>query len=78
LPVRVRSRKPGDRILLSSGYKKIKDLLIDKKIGILTREKILVIEKDGEIIAVPGIARSRRLQKIKERNILIRVERYEG
>lgn len=78
LPVRVRTRKPGDRILLSAGYKKVKDLLIDKKIGILAREKLLVIEKDGEILAVPGVARSRILQQIEPKNLLIRVETNEG
>jgi hypothetical protein len=63
---------------LSAGYKKVKDLLIDKKIGILAREKLLVIEKDGEILAVPGVARSRILQQIEPKNLLIRVETNEG
>jgi tRNA(Ile)-lysidine synthetase-like protein len=40
LPLRLRNRKPGDKILIDAGYKKVKDLLIDKKIGILEREQV--------------------------------------
>ena len=78
LPIRIRSRKPGDKILLAVGYKKIKDILIDKKIGILQREKILIFEKDGEILAIPGIAVSKKLQEIKNKDILIKVEYNDG
>ncbi|MCK9536168.1 MAG: tRNA lysidine(34) synthetase TilS [Bacilli bacterium] len=74
LPVRVRTRKPGDKILLDVGYKKVKDILIDKKIGILKREQVLIIEKNEEILAIPGIVKSQHLKTIKEKDILIKVE----
>ena len=78
LPFRVRSRKAGDKILLAAGYKKVKDLLIDKKIGILDRERILILEKDKEILAVIGIAKSKILKEIKENDILVKVEQNYG
>ncbi len=57
-PLTIRTRKNGDFINLSKGKKKIKDLFIDKKIDIDTRNSIpLVINKDN-IIWIPGIARS--------------------
>lgn len=73
LPVIVRSRKPGDKILLEGGYKKVKDLLIDLKVGILTRDNILIMEKDDEILAVIGIRKSINLKKIENNDILISV-----
>ena len=73
LPVVIRSRKQGDKILLESGYKKVKDLLIDLKVGILERENILILEKDAEILAVIGIRKSIHLKKIENNDILIKV-----
>ena len=73
LPVRIRSRKPGDKILLENGYKKVKDLLIDLKVGILKRENILIMEKDEEILAVIGIRKSVNLKKQENNDILINV-----
>lgn len=77
LPIHIRSRKPGDRILLESGSKKVKDLLIDMKIGILKREQTVIAEKDGMILAVLGIKNSRILKQIENKDILIKVE-YNG
>ena len=78
LPVRIRSRKPGDRILLDSGYKKVKDLLIDLKIGIVRRDQVLILEKDGEILAVLGIKKSSILKEIKNNDILVKVDFNNG
>lgn len=78
LPFRIRTRKPGDRILLSTGYKKVKDILIDNKVGIIKRNNVLIIEKDEEILAMIGIAISEHLKKIELKDILIRVEYYEA
>jgi tRNA(Ile)-lysidine synthetase-like protein len=77
LPIHIRSRRPGDRILLESGSKKVKDLLIDMKIGILKREQTVIAEKDGMILAVLGIKKSRILKQIENKDILIKVE-YNG
>jgi len=78
LPLRIRTRRPGDKILLDVGYKKVKDLLIDKKIGILDREQAIICEKDGEILAVLGIRKSSLVKEIKHNDIIVKVERKNG
>lgn len=54
LPLKVRNRKPGDRMTLKglqNGSKKIKDLFIDQKIPLNKREEaLLVTDNKGEII----------------------------
>lgn len=78
LPLRIRTRKNGDKILLEHGYKKIKDLLIEQKFGILKREKVLIVEKDDEILAVLGVKKSALLNNIRDNDILIKVENKDG
>ena len=79
LPVVIRSRKPADKIKLSQGYKKVKDLLIDMKVGILKRRQILVLEDSSqEILMVFGIKKSECLKNIKESDILISLEEKNG
>ncbi|MDD3107401.1 MAG: tRNA lysidine(34) synthetase TilS, partial [Bacilli bacterium] len=74
-PLVVRSRKQADKIKLSQGYKKVKDLLIDEKIGILQRKKVLILEDSSqEILAVLGIKKSEILKEIKEKDIIISME----
>ncbi len=74
-PLVVRSRKQADKIKLSKGYKKVKDLLIDEKIGILQRKKVLILEDSSqEILAVLGIKKSETLKEIKEKDIIISME----
>lgn len=59
LPLKLRSRKDGDKIRLQNGEKKVKDYLIDQKIGILEREDILILEdKDGNILSIVGLVNS--------------------
>lgn len=75
LPIHIRSRKNGDKILLSSGYKKIKDLLIDEKIGISKRNNILLaVDEEENVLMVFGVKKSRILKSINDNNIIIRVE----
>lgn len=72
LPITVRTRKEGDKIELIGGTKKVSDLLIDKKIGILEREKILLVEdKDGQILSVLGLAKSKQLINLKQTDMII-------
>ncbi|HHX78145.1 MAG TPA: tRNA lysidine(34) synthetase TilS [Acholeplasmataceae bacterium] len=74
LPVTLRSRKPGDKIKLTAGEKKVKDLLIDEKIGISKREKILILEdKNQKILAVIGLKKSFYLKEIKDCNIVLKI-----
>ena len=58
-PLKLRTRKDGDKIKLKSGIKKVKDYLIDQKIGILEREDILILEdKDGNVLSIVGLINS--------------------
>lgn len=55
-PLTVRNRANGDKVITDAGTKKLKDILIDKKVPIHDRDTLpVVLNKDGEIIFVPGI-----------------------
>ncbi len=58
--VRVRNRKPGDRLTLfgSGAVKKLKELLIDAKVPKAYRERLPVFVAGEEVIWVPGVRRS--------------------
>lgn len=71
-PLKLRTRKDGDKIKLKSGIKKVKDYLIDQKIGILEREDILILEdKDENVLSIVGLVNS-SLTKTCDYSILIR------
>ncbi len=74
----VRNRRPGDRIqpLGSSGRRRLKDLLIDRRIPRSERDRLPLLVIDGEIAWVPGVTIGERFRLGKEssvtpRNILI-------
>ncbi|WP_297057189.1 tRNA lysidine(34) synthetase TilS [Thermosulfurimonas sp.] len=53
-PFIVRSRRPGDRVLIPGlGHKKIKKLLREKGLTVWERDLWPLVEKDGKIIAIP-------------------------
>jgi len=53
LPLVVRSRRQGDRITLGNlGTKKIKDIFIDHKVPPSERERVPLVEYNGEIIGI--------------------------
>lgn len=70
-PFIVRNRKNGDKMKLSCGTKKVKDILIDEKIAINDRDNLLLIEKDNEIINIFGVKKSETLLKNDNNNILV-------
>ena len=57
----VRYRRPGDRLLLSAGRKKLKDFLIDEKIERNRRDylPVVVSSLNGEIIWVAGVRQTK-------------------
>jgi tRNA(Ile)-lysidine synthase len=62
-PLRLRTRRPGDRIepIGMNGTKKVKDLLIDRKIPPSERDRLaLVVDADNSVLWIPGIRRSSR------------------
>lgn len=71
LPLVLRNRIDGDRIKINDGTKKIKDLLIDEKIPADLRDKLLLLEKDNEVLNVFGIRKSQTLIDSKNNDILI-------
>ena len=53
----IRNRRRGDRILLESGFKKIKELMIEKKLDTFSKSIVPLIEVENSIAAyLPGIA----------------------
>ncbi len=64
-PLKVRCRKDGDKILMSYGHKKLKDLFIDKKIEKEKRDTLPIILNNGEIIWAVGVAKSNLISKDK-------------
>lgn len=61
LPITIRPRKQGDSIRLKGGTKTVKKLLIDKKIPAFRRDMVPILERDGKILAVWGVAESEPL-----------------
>ena len=57
-PLRFRSRRPGDRIRLSYGSKKLKKLLSEAGVPLSERERVPVLVDGTErVLWVPGVAR---------------------
>ena len=55
LPLVIRNREQGDKLIIGEGHKKLKDFLIDKKVPKSERDKlILIANAEGEIIWVLG------------------------
>lgn len=73
LPLRVRLRRPGDKIKLKAGEKKIKDLFIDLKMPLEKRNEALILEKDGLVLAVLGVRKSVYLKDSFNSDIIIRL-----
>lgn len=73
LPITIRTRLPGDKIKLSFGEKKVKDLLIDNKIELSKRDKILLALKDDEVLCIFGLKKSSILDS-DDNDIIIRIE----
>jgi tRNA(Ile)-lysidine synthase len=59
-PLTVRTARPGDRMrpLGVNGRRKLQDLFVDRKLPVRRRWSCPVLECDGEILWVPGVARS--------------------
>lgn len=61
LPLTVRSRRPGDRVHLTGGTRKVQDLMVDAKIPRSERGRVpLVVAADGQVLWVIGAPGARR------------------
>ena len=60
LPLTVRTARNGDRMrpLGLGGRRKLQDIFVDRKVPLRARHSIPVVESAGEILWVPGLARS--------------------
>lgn len=67
LPLIVRTRKIGDKIMIKglNGTKKVKDIFIDKKIKLSLRDSWpIVVDSKGQIVWIPGIKKSKFDKKV--------------
>jgi tRNA(Ile)-lysidine synthase len=75
-PLHLRSRQNGDRImpLGMSGYKKVKDILIDNKVPPWKREMIPVLcDDNGEIMALVGYCISEKFKVLPEHDEVLKI-----
>ena len=81
LPLYIRNRKIGDKIAVKNlnGYKKVKSIFIDEKIGETKRKEIpLLVDSDERILWIPGIKKSKfDINKDKKCDIILKYERKE-
>ncbi len=69
LPLVVRTRKIGDRIMVKGldGSRKVKDIFIDKKVRLSDRDSWpIVVDSKGKIVWIPGIIKSKYDKKTVE------------
>lgn len=60
-PLVVRSRRPGDRIRLPGGTKKVKKVLLERRIPPSERHGIpLVVDARGQVLWIPGVGKAER------------------
>jgi tRNA(Ile)-lysidine synthase len=58
-PLTVRARRPGDRIRLAAGTKKVKKLFLERRIPAPRRECMpLLVDAAGEVLWIPDVARA--------------------
>jgi len=77
-PIRVRTRKAGDRMkpLGLNGSKKISDIFIDKKVGLSQRDGIPIFEDGKGIFWIPGVAVDGRAKIDKDTEEVIKLTLY--
>ena len=72
-PLLIRNYKSTDKIILKNGTKKISRLFIDKKIPLLERKSIPIIEnKNHEIIFVYKLYRKYELKYVKNNLFMLK------
>ncbi len=75
-PFLIRNRLDGDKMKLSSGHKKVKDILIDMQLSQMDKDKALVLlNKDGEIVSLLNLKKSDIIKNMDEYNLKIELIR---
>jgi len=77
-PIRVRSRKPGDRLIPFGmrGTKKLSDLLIDRKVPLSRRDAIPVFEDERGVFWLPGVAADERTRIVSGTRDALRIKLF--
>ena len=67
LPLHVRNRLTGDKIILKNGTKKVGEILSEAKISMNDRDKLpIMVDNRGNILWIPGIKKSKFDKQINE------------
>ena len=61
-----RTRRPGDRIRLAGGSKKLSDLLIERKVPREARDTLRLLASEEEVLWVEGVAADMRVARTRE------------
>ena len=73
-PLYIRYRENGDRMSLKVGTKKVKDILIDQKIPLILRDRLLMISDEKDIVWIPGIKKSHQDKECSNKLYIYEVE----
>jgi len=73
-PLYIRNRKNGDKMTLTVGTKKVKDILIDQKIPISKRDRIVLLADKENVLWIPGIKKSMQDKKCKNKIYIYEVK----
>ncbi len=78
-PLMVRTPRPGDRIRLRAGRRKLSEVFIDRKIPRADRARLAVVTRGADIVWVPGVAVAASVLPgdITERWMRLRAERVD-
>lgn len=57
--LRVRNFRPGDRVSIGVGHKKVSDLMVDCKVSLPARRRTPILASGDEILWIPGVFRAR-------------------
>lgn len=60
VPLLARTRRPGDRIRLAAGTRKLGNLMTDRKVPLEMRDRLPVIGSPTEVVWAPGLAVSQK------------------
>jgi len=74
-PLYLRNRKNGDKIKLSVGTKKVKDILIDQKIPVSDRQKLVLVADENNVLWIPKIKKSIQNSNYENRLFIYEVKK---
>ena len=67
LPLHIRNRRVGDKILLKNGTKSVGEVLSEAKISLLKRVEYPILTDDiGKVLWIPGVKKSKYDRNIND------------